>query len=59
MLQEASAKDVVVSKEVLPKDGKYTAVFPVCLPEEGGFQWLDNWLKENPGYTELSDRAIL
>jgi hypothetical protein len=58
-LQDAAAKDVVISKEEVPKDGKYTAVFPVCLPDEGGFQWLDNWLKQNPSYTELSDRAIL
>lgn len=57
--QEMSSKDAVVSKVDVPKDGKYTAVFPVCLPDEGGFQWLDNWLKENPSYTELSDRAIL
>jgi len=59
MLQDASAKDVEVTKEDAPKDGKYTAAFPVCLPDEGGFQWLDAWLKENPSYTEMSDRAIL
>jgi hypothetical protein len=29
------------------------------LPDEGTYQWLDNWLKQNPSYTELSDRAIL
>merc|ERR1712054_588781 len=48
MLQDATAKDVEVKKTVVPKDGKYTAAFPVCLPEEGSFQWLDSWLKENP-----------
>merc|ERR1711881_788385 len=59
MLQDAAAKDVVISKDDTPKDGKCTAIFPCCLPEEGTFQWLDGWLKENPGYAELSDRAIL
>jgi len=57
--QDVSVKDAVVAKEEPPKDGKYTALFPTCLPDEGGFQWLDNFLKDNPDYVELSDRAIL
>lgn len=59
MIQDATAKDAIVAKDEAPKDGKYTAVFPTSLPDEGTFQWLDSWLEENPGYTELSDRAIL
>mmetsp|Transcript_61256 Transcript_61256/g.96640 ORF Transcript_61256/g.96640 Transcript_61256/m.96640 type:complete len:656 (-) Transcript_61256:1159-3126(-) len=60
MLQDAAEKDVDVTSEVATgKDGKYTAVFPVTIPEEGGFQMIDEWLAKNPGYTELSDRALL
>merc|ERR1712113_176938 len=33
--------------------------FPVALPNEGTFEWLDGYLKENPGYTELSGRSLL
>merc|ERR1712108_122506 len=32
---------------------------PVGLPDEGTFEWLDNFLAKNPQYTELSDRAII
>jgi len=57
-LQEASAKDVVVSPA--PKASQqYEVLFPICLPEEGTFDWLDMFLEKNPQYTELSDRAIL
>lgn len=45
MVQDAGVKDVVVTPDVSPKDGKFTAAFPVCLPDEGSFQWLDSWLK--------------
>ena len=34
-------------------------VFPVALPDEGGLDWADHFIAEHPGYTELSDRAIL
>merc|ERR1711892_1638924 len=39
-------------------DGKYTVLFPVSLPDEGTFDWLDQFLEKNPNYTELSDRAF-
>merc|ERR1712217_856542 len=29
------------------------------VPDEGSFDWLDNFLIKNPEYTELSDRALL
>merc|ERR1712087_106807 len=32
---------------------------PVGLPDEGTFQWLDMFLEKNPGYTEISSRALL
>merc|ERR1711871_1769002 len=57
-LQDASAKEVVVTKYTEPADGKYTALFPVSLPDEGSFDWLDSFLEKNPDYTELSDRAF-
>lgn len=41
-----------------PADGKYNVLFPVSLPDEGTFYWLDDFLEKNPNYTELSDRAF-
>merc|ERR1712039_247343 len=59
MLQGAAAQDVEVVDVKPPKDGKYEVLFPVGLPDEGTFDWLDGFLKENPQYTELSSRANL
>mmetsp|Transcript_101773 Transcript_101773/g.180744 ORF Transcript_101773/g.180744 Transcript_101773/m.180744 type:complete len:930 (-) Transcript_101773:79-2868(-) len=42
-----------------PKDGKYEILLPVGLPDEGTFDWVDQFLSKNRTYTELSDRAIL
>merc|ERR1712232_817910 len=49
--------DVTAAPEQ-PKDGKYEVLYPVGLPEEGSFDWLDIFLKRNPQYTEISDRSI-
>jgi len=59
MLSTASDKDVQIAPKAEPKDGNFDVVFPVCFPDEGGFDWLDMWLKKNPSYVELSDRKIL
>eukprot|EP00929_Paragymnodinium_shiwhaense_P033802 TRINITY_DN18499_c0_g1_i1.p1 TRINITY_DN18499_c0_g1~~TRINITY_DN18499_c0_g1_i1.p1 ORF type:complete len:905 (-),score=228.58 TRINITY_DN18499_c0_g1_i1:186-2900(-) len=59
MLQDADAKDLVETVHKEPKDGKCEVLFPVCLPEEGPFDWLDEFIEKNPQYTEISDRAIL
>lgn len=59
MVQEAATKDSAVTTSSAPKDGKYEVVFPVCLPDEGGFDWLDMFKAKCPNYTELSDRMIL
>eukprot|EP00933_Yihiella_yeosuensis_P020190 TRINITY_DN1624_c1_g1_i1.p1 TRINITY_DN1624_c1_g1~~TRINITY_DN1624_c1_g1_i1.p1 ORF type:complete len:922 (+),score=332.71 TRINITY_DN1624_c1_g1_i1:84-2768(+) len=59
MIQDAVAKDAEVTKAVTPKDGKYEVIFPVCVPDEGGFDWLDAFKKKHPGYVELSDRSII
>lgn len=40
------------------KGGKYEVLFPVGIPDEGTFDWLDEFLEKNPHWTELSDRAI-
>eukprot|EP00927_Polykrikos_kofoidii_P067127 TRINITY_DN6263_c4_g1_i1.p1 TRINITY_DN6263_c4_g1~~TRINITY_DN6263_c4_g1_i1.p1 ORF type:complete len:953 (+),score=221.58 TRINITY_DN6263_c4_g1_i1:66-2861(+) len=59
MLQDAAEADVVVTTATRPKDGKYEVLFPVCLPDEGTFDWLDHFLEQHREYTELSDRAIV
>merc|ERR1712187_886286 len=42
-----------------PADGRYHVLFPVGLPEQGYFDWVDDFLEKNPGYVELSDRKLL
>lgn len=58
-VQEASEKDVVVSKAAVPKDGKYEVLFPVGIPDEATFDWVDSFLEKHPDYVELSDRKII
>jgi len=53
--KDASVKDPPAE----PKDGKYDLLFPVVMPDEGGFDWLDQFLLDNPQYTEISSRALL
>merc|ERR1712048_88422 len=60
MWQDAAVKDVSVTPACpAPKDGKYDVLFPVFLPDEGPYDWLDMYLKKNPQYVELSDRSLL
>merc|ERR1712039_656919 len=60
MLSNAAKADVeVITPKAPSKDGKQEVLFPVSLPNEGTFEWLDGFLKENPGYTELSGRSLL
>lgn len=58
-IQGAASEDVEVKPNAAPADGRYEAVFPIALPDEGAFDWLDNFHKENPGYFEISERTIL
>jgi len=58
-VQDAAREDVVPHSYPAPKDGKHEVVFPVMLPEEGTFDWLDWFVRTNPRYTELSERAIV
>jgi len=59
MVAEAAKDDAEVVATVEPKDGKHEVLFPIGLPEQGFFDWVDAFLEKNPGYTELSDRKIL
>jgi len=57
-LQEAAEEDVELlqaDEENMEKE----VIFPVGLPDEGTFDWLDTYLKEHPGFCEISDRAVL
>mmetsp|Transcript_90690 Transcript_90690/g.219989 ORF Transcript_90690/g.219989 Transcript_90690/m.219989 type:complete len:524 (-) Transcript_90690:408-1979(-) len=60
MVQDAGEEDAVVAAEKdQARDGRNEVIFPVCLPDEGTFDWLDMFLEEHKQFTELSDRAIL
>merc|ERR1712187_259297 len=59
MVKDAAADDVQVSNLKAPADGKYDVLFPVGLPNQGLFDWVDQFLEQNPSYTELSDRKII
>lgn len=59
MVKDASIKDATVTSYPVAKDGKNEVAVPVCLPDEGTFEWLKMFHEKNPGYTELSDRMIL
>merc|ERR1712046_202752 len=56
---DATKTDVEETKMTRPKDGKYEVVYPVAIPEEGFFDWCDEFLEKNPNFTELSDRKIM
>jgi len=58
MLQDAALEDVVSSTTKASASEKATAIFPVCLPDEGSFDWLDMFLESNPQFAEISDRKL-
>eukprot|EP00928_Gymnodinium_smaydae_P011054 TRINITY_DN14132_c0_g2_i1.p1 TRINITY_DN14132_c0_g2~~TRINITY_DN14132_c0_g2_i1.p1 ORF type:complete len:1166 (+),score=190.04 TRINITY_DN14132_c0_g2_i1:185-3499(+) len=58
-VQDASKEDAVILSDPPLADGRYEVLAPVCLPDEGTFQWLDHYLPQAPRrYTELSDRKL-
>jgi len=59
LIQGAAASDVSVAATKTPQDGKYEILMPVAFPDEGTFDWLDEYLSKNPKYVELSDRKIV
>eukprot|EP00927_Polykrikos_kofoidii_P084989 TRINITY_DN9120_c0_g1_i1.p1 TRINITY_DN9120_c0_g1~~TRINITY_DN9120_c0_g1_i1.p1 ORF type:complete len:1042 (+),score=258.05 TRINITY_DN9120_c0_g1_i1:115-3240(+) len=59
MLSCAAKSDVILSPSTASKASKCDVVFPVGVPDEGAFDWLDGFLEENPRFTELSDRKLM
>eukprot|EP00929_Paragymnodinium_shiwhaense_P086773 TRINITY_DN4720_c0_g1_i1.p1 TRINITY_DN4720_c0_g1~~TRINITY_DN4720_c0_g1_i1.p1 ORF type:complete len:902 (-),score=255.78 TRINITY_DN4720_c0_g1_i1:100-2805(-) len=59
MVQDAAAEDTQVAAKDEPQNGRWNAIFPVFLPDEGTFEWVDKFLKEHPTYQEISDRVIV
>jgi len=59
MLQDATKADTTATQFDAPAGGKHEVLFPVGLPDEGTFDWLDTFLEKNKSYTELSERSIL
>lgn len=57
MLKDAAAADVEISPK--PQQGKHEVLFPVGLPDQGLFDWLDGFLEQNRQYVELSDRQVI
>jgi len=60
LLKEAAAEDLELAGQGgAPEDSKHEVLFPVGLPDQGVFDWVDDFVASNPSYTELSDRKIL
>jgi len=59
LLGGAAKKDVEVVAPAVSKDGKHDVIFPVGLPNELTFDWVDKFVIANPQYTELSDRKLI
>merc|ERR1712232_199820 len=57
MVQDAAKADTEESS--IKQTENREVLFPVCIPDQGSFSWLDGFLQENPQYVELSNRAIL
>eukprot|EP00418_Pyrodinium_bahamense_P097688 CAMPEP_0179046642 /NCGR_PEP_ID=MMETSP0796-20121207/18791_1 /TAXON_ID=73915 /ORGANISM="Pyrodinium bahamense, Strain pbaha01" /LENGTH=939 /DNA_ID=CAMNT_0020743071 /DNA_START=42 /DNA_END=2858 /DNA_ORIENTATION=- len=58
-LQSAAEVDVELAPPAVSNDGKYDVLFPVGMPDEGTFDWLESFIEKNPHYVELSDRKIV
>merc|ERR1712217_112718 len=59
LIQGAAEADAEVVPNQVAKDGKHEVVFPIGVPDEGTFGWLDEFLAKNPKYVELSDRKLV
>eukprot|EP00933_Yihiella_yeosuensis_P039023 TRINITY_DN3296_c1_g1_i1.p1 TRINITY_DN3296_c1_g1~~TRINITY_DN3296_c1_g1_i1.p1 ORF type:complete len:963 (-),score=309.24 TRINITY_DN3296_c1_g1_i1:677-3565(-) len=57
MVSEAAAEDSQVVSYAA--GGKHEVIFPVCLPDEGTFDWVDWFIEKNPHFAELSERKIV
>merc|ERR1719215_953340 len=58
MLGAAACADAEISGPT-KKEGEHEVIFPVGLPEQGYFDWVDHFLEMHPDFMELSDRKIL
>jgi len=59
MLANAAKADVEIVDCPVPATSKCEVVFPVGLPGQGYFDWVDSFREQNPAFVELSDRQIL
>lgn len=59
MVSAADKAHASLAAPYTPPGGKYEVLFPVSLPDQGTFDWLDLFLESHREYTELSDRAIM
>jgi len=57
MLNDAAEADMEVAP--IPAVDRCEVIFPIGLPDEGIFAWLDDFLEKHPEYVELSDRKVL
>lgn len=57
--KDIAAEDAQAAPPDVAAGGKYEVVVPVGIPDEGTFEWLDEFMAKNAQYTELSDRAII
>ncbi|CAK0897601.1 unnamed protein product, partial [Prorocentrum cordatum] len=51
--------DVEALPEAKPGAKQYEVVFPISLPDEGTFDWLDTFMETHEKHMELSDRRIV
>lgn len=59
MVNEAAEADTVTPRSTQLGERQHQLLFPIFVPDEGTFDWLDWFLQKNPQYCELSDRMII
>eukprot|EP00933_Yihiella_yeosuensis_P038160 TRINITY_DN32112_c0_g1_i1.p1 TRINITY_DN32112_c0_g1~~TRINITY_DN32112_c0_g1_i1.p1 ORF type:complete len:888 (-),score=219.84 TRINITY_DN32112_c0_g1_i1:138-2801(-) len=60
MIQDAAAADVEFAEGAQASaDRKPEVVFPLGIPDQGVFDWVDGFLASNPRHLELSERKFL
>merc|ERR1711957_662199 len=58
-LQSAAKSDLTAARSSIPAKGKkYEVIVPVAYPDQGTFDWVDDFVKKNPQYRELSNRKL-
>lgn len=56
--QQVAKAHSEVKAEAVPKDGKYEVLLPVALPDEGTFDWVDQFLSKNRCHPEVQAKTI-